>query len=76
DFSTRLLYLWFVYRKIKVDYIFFSFFRLSLIFIIMLLSVKILPNFIYFIIVFLIYFFFSPFIWKFIINKKIKTYKN
>ena len=68
DFSTRLLYLWFVYRKIKIDYMFFVFFRLSLIFIVMLLGIKVLPNSIYFIIGFLIYFLFSPVIWRFILK--------
>jgi len=73
DFSTRLLYLWFVYRKIKIDYIFFVFFRLSLIFIVMLLGIKVLPNSIYFIIGFLIYFLFSPVIWRFILKYQQKT---
>lgn len=73
DFSTRLLYLWFVYRKIKRDYMFFVFFRLSLIFIVMLLGIKVLPNSIYFIIGFLIYFLFSPVIWRFILKYQQKT---
>lgn len=73
DFSTRLIYLWFVYRKIKIDYIFFVFFRLSLIFIVMLLGIKVLPNSIYFIIGFLIYFLFSPVIWRFILKYQQKT---
>lgn len=73
DFSTRLLYLWFVYRKIKIDYMFFVFFRLSLIFIVMLLGIKVLPNSIYFIIGFLIYFLFSPVIWRFILKYQQKT---
>jgi hypothetical protein len=72
DLFSRFLYLWFVYRKIKIDYIFYSFFRLSLIFIVMLLGVKIFSNFIYFIFGFLVYFLFSPFLWKFILKNKSK----
>jgi hypothetical protein len=72
DLFSRFLYLWFAYRKIKIDYIFYSFFRLSLIFIVMLLGVKIFSNFIYFIFGFLVYFLFSPFLWKFILKNKSK----
>lgn len=61
DGFTRILYL---SLKYKPDFVLYSFFRYSLLMLIILLFMKFFPNFYFYVIGFLIYLLFSGFIWK------------
>ncbi|MFN3478333.1 MAG: hypothetical protein ACK4ZM_03075 [bacterium] len=61
DGFTRILYL---ILRYKPDYFMYSFFRFSLIVLIILLFIKIFPDFYFYAIGFLVYLLFGGIIWK------------
>ncbi|MFN4220174.1 MAG: hypothetical protein ACK4GJ_04550 [bacterium] len=72
DGFTRILYL---ILRYKPDYFMYSFFRFSLLVLIILLFIKIFPDFYFYAIGFLVYLLFGGIIWKNILKVWLMNYE-
>jgi len=72
DGLSQILYL---IMKFKIDIIMYSFFRFSIITLLLILMVKIFPDFFLFAIGFMIYLFFSRVIWRYVLKRWAMNYE-